>query len=113
MPAITTIVHFTVPAENADRFLAFWQGVIRDEMKRRPGLVDGVLHRSIDADGPYQFINVARWQSAEALESGLRETAQALRQEGVDLAAVMRDLGVTISQHNYVEESRYVGDPQG
>jgi heme-degrading monooxygenase HmoA len=107
MPPITTIVHFTVPAGNADRFLAFWQGTLRDEMRRRPGLIDGILHRGIDPGGPYQFVNVARWQSAEALEAGLRTTAEALRADGVDLGAVLRDLGVIASQHNYLEEIRY------
>jgi hypothetical protein len=105
---ITTIVHFTVPADNAERFLAFWRDTVRDEMRRRPGLIDGVLHRGIDADGPYQFINVARWQSAEALAAGLWETARVLLGQGIDLGAELGEMGVTISQNNYVEEIRYV-----
>jgi hypothetical protein len=110
MTPITTIVHFTVPVANVEKFLAFWQGTVRDEMRRRPGLIDGILHRGVDADGPFQFINVARWHNAEALRAGLRDTAQALLTDGIDLGAVLRDLDVTVSQNNYVEEVRYTAD---
>lgn len=107
MAPITTIVHFQVPAENVERFLDFWKASFPHTMTVQPGLVGGVLHRGIDADGPHQFINVARWESAQALEDGLRATGQMLHGEGVEVPAVFRELGVTISQHNYTEEVHY------
>jgi len=72
MVPITTIVHFQVPAENVERFFAFWRDHIQNNVEGQPGLIDGVFHRGIDPDGPHQFINVAHWDSAEALASGLR-----------------------------------------
>jgi antibiotic biosynthesis monooxygenase (ABM) superfamily enzyme len=109
MAPITTIVQFQVPAENVDRFFAFWQDPIKDEMRRQPGLIDGVLHRAADPDGPFQFVNVARWENAESLAAALRATDEALRREGVVIADVFADLGVTMSQHNYVEAVPYDG----
>src|ERR1700750_1547086 len=108
MAPITTIVHFSVPAGNADRFLAFWQDSIKDQMRQQPGLIDGVLHHRTDPDRPFQFVNVARGKSAESLTAALRATDEALRREGVEIARVFAELGVTISQHNYVEAVRYV-----
>ena len=107
MAPITTIVHFEVPAENVEKFLSFWQDVVQGEMTKQLGLIDGVFHRGIDADGPWQFINVARWQSAEALGAGLRATAEALHRNGTEVAGTFNDLGVKVSQNNYVEEVRY------
>ena len=111
MAPITTIVHFQVPARNADRFFAFWQDSIRDRMRRQPGLMDGVLHRGTDPDGPFQFVNVARWENAESLTAALQATEEALRREGIEIARVFADLEVTISQHNYAEAVRYVPLP--
>lgn len=106
MAPITTIVHFQVPAENVERFFAFWRDHIQKNVEGQPGLIDGVFHRGIDPDGPHQFINVAHWDSAEALASGLRATAEQLH-----VAQVFQDLGVKVSQSNYVEEVRYTANP--
>lgn len=76
MAPITTIVHFKVPAENVDRFFAFWQDSIKDVTGSQPGLIDGIFQRAIDAEGPCQFINVARWESAEHLQAALETTVK-------------------------------------
>ena len=110
MAPITTIVHFQVPTQNIERFFAFWQDTIRDKVRQQPGLIDGIFHRGTDPDGPFQFINVARWDSAEQLEAGLQATEEALRREGVEMAEVFQDLGITASQNNYVEAVRYTAD---
>lgn len=107
MAPITTIVHFSVPADNIDRFFAFWHHSIKDSASRQPGLIDGILHRGVDPDGPFQFINVARRDSAEQLESGLRATVEELHRGGVEMIEVFQELGVEISQNNYVESVRY------
>lgn len=102
MAPITTIVHFEIPAENVDRFFAFWQDYIKDNVSIQPGLIDGIFHRGVDPDGPFQFINVARWESAEQLAAGLQATS-----EDLPVAKVFRDLGVKVSQNNYIEAVRY------
>jgi heme-degrading monooxygenase HmoA len=110
MAPITTIVHFQVPAGSVDRFFAFWQDRIKDTMRRQPGLIDGVLHRGTDPDAPFQFVNVARWESAGSLTAALQATAEALHREGTELSQVFAELGVTVSQNNYVEAVRYAGE---
>lgn len=106
MPAITTIVCFEVPAENVDEFFAFWQDQIKDSVSKQPGLVDGIFHRCTDPDGPFQFVNVAHWDSAEELDAGLQATAEEL-----PVAKVFRELRVKVSQNNYVQAVRYAADP--
>lgn len=108
MDPITTIVHFEVPADNVDRFFAFWQDHIKDKVSRQPGLIDGILYRGIDPDGPFQFINVAFWESAEQLAAGLKKTGE----ERPEIAQVFQDLGVKMSQNNYAEAVRYTADPR-
>lgn len=108
MDSITTIVHFEVPAANVERFFTFWRDRIRDEVSKQPGLIDGVLHRGIDPHGPWQFINVARWESADRLTDALR----AANDDLPELSELFRELGVKVSQNNYVEAVRY-GRPGG
>ena len=106
MAPITTIVHFEVPADNADRFLAFWQDSIRNKVSTQPGLIDGIFYRGIDPDGPFQFINVARWNSAEELQAALQAADEELHQEGAEIGKVFDELGVKLSQNNYIEAVR-------
>lgn len=108
MAPITTIVHFKVPAENEERFFEFWQDHIKDEVGKQPGLVDGVLHRCIDSEGPFQFVNVAHWESPELLATALRQAGE----EMPEIAKVMGELGVEVSQNNYVEAVRYTATPE-
>jgi heme-degrading monooxygenase HmoA len=105
MAPITTIVHFGVPPENIDQFFDFWQKYIKGNVSKQPGLLDGTFYRGIDPDGPYQFINVAHWDSSEQLEAGLLATGEEL-----PIARVFRELGVKVSQNNYVEAVRYTAD---
>jgi quinol monooxygenase YgiN len=105
MAAITTIVHFSVPKENMKELLATWKK-IRDIMLKQPGALDGIFHRTIDDDSPFQFVNVARWESAEALASALKKGEE----EGGELWGLnqeLRRLGARISQSNYVQEVTY------
>ena len=106
MTPITTIVYFSMPNENMDKFLAtwdLWQSVLVDQ----PGALGNVLHRTVDADSLFQFINVARWQSADALTSALRAAAARLESQGVDSQEAFDRLGVRMSQNNYVEEAEH------
>jgi heme-degrading monooxygenase HmoA len=112
MAPITTIVHFEIPAENVDRFFDFWQDSVKDKVNKQPGLIDGTFYRGIDSDGPFQFINVARWDSAEQLKAGLQATGEELHQQGVEMGKVFQDLGVKVSQNNYVEAVRYTATPE-
>ena len=107
MASITTIVRFEMPEENTERFFSLWQK-IRDEVVRQPGIIGGFLHRGVDEDAPFRFINVARWESAEALESGLGTVAETLqREQGIAVREAYEEPGVKMTQNNYTEEGRY------
>src|SRR5450432_2994172 len=98
MATITTIVLFSLPKEKMDGLLAIWKK-IRDIMLKQPGALDGVFHRTIDDESAFQFVNVARWESAEALANALKRGAE----EGSDLWALnqeLRRLGAKVSQNN-------------
>ena len=90
MAPITTIVHFEVPTASIDRFLAFWQDSVKDKVNKQPGLIDGVFYRGLDAGGPFQFINLARWESAGQLQAGLQAAAEELRKEDLDMGQSSR-----------------------
>jgi quinol monooxygenase YgiN len=105
MATITTIVHFSLPKENMDAALAVWKK-IRDIMLNQPGALDGIFHRTIDDDSAFQFVNVARWESVEALANALKRGKEA----GSDLWTLNQELGrlgARVSQNNYVQEVKY------
>jgi heme-degrading monooxygenase HmoA len=110
MTQITTIVHFEVPEENIDEFLSFWQKT-REAMVKQPGITSGIFYRGTDPDAPFQFINVAHWKSAEALEAGLQGTDEELRQRyGITVVGSLKDLDAKVLQNNYVEGVDYTQD---
>jgi quinol monooxygenase YgiN len=105
MATITTIVHFSLPKEKMDELLTIWKK-IRDIMLKQPGALDGVFYRSNDDGSTFQFVNVARWESAEALAKALKRGTE----EGSDLWLLNQELGrlgSRVSQNNYVEEVKY------
>lgn len=61
---VVLINAFEVPAADADTFVAAWQKA-RDYLRSQPGYLDTVLHQSITPDAEFQFVNIARWRSAE------------------------------------------------
>jgi heme-degrading monooxygenase HmoA len=61
---VVLINQFSVPPEDAERFLAVWADDAAF-MKQQPGFVSTQLHRG--TAGSSTFMNVAVWESAEAL----------------------------------------------
>lgn len=106
MARITTIVHFSLPKDNMDAFLESWRK-IQGVMLKQPGVLEGTLHRTLDADSPFQFVNVAHWESPEALQNALRIARDERKADGEDIGETFQRLGVRASQNNYVEEVAY------
>src|SRR5690349_463081 len=77
---ITFVNCFSVPAGREDEFLCLWT-TVNVYMAVKPGYVDHALHRSIDPNAAYRFVNVAHWESAEAWraahDAGFRALVQA------------------------------------
>jgi quinol monooxygenase YgiN len=72
---------FEVSAGREQEFIAWWKQC-SDTLKREPGFLDATLHQSLKPDSRFQFINLAHWATAEALDLALarnRELLQSLQ----------------------------------
>lgn len=79
---VTLINAFEVPALDAETFLAAWEKA-RDYLQSQPGYMDTVLHQAITPEAEFQFVNIARWRTAEefmaaAQSPGFRQAAAGL-----------------------------------
>lgn len=59
---------FSVPKGEEEVFLNVWTAAL-ELMKNEPGLIEAKLHRSLDLEARFQFINVAQWESSQAWEA--------------------------------------------
>ena len=89
-----------------DEFFEIWKGA-QEIMVAQPGAIDNVLHRTVDEDSPFQFINVAHWESPEALANALKASSESGEKGGSGVASAFERLGVHMSQNNYVEVVRH------
>lgn len=65
---VTFINVFEIAPDELDTFLAGWRE--RAEfMSTQPGFRSFRLHRALSPDSRFQLINVAEWESAEALQA--------------------------------------------
>jgi heme-degrading monooxygenase HmoA len=79
---VVLINAFEVPREEAERFIAAWEKS-RDYLASQPGYVDTALHQAVTPGADFQFVNIARWQSAEDFQAAtqsprFRESAAGL-----------------------------------
>jgi len=73
---------FEVPAGDAENFIAAWEKT-RDYLQTQPGYVNTALHQAARPDAEFQFVNIARWRTADdfmaAIQSpGFQESAAGL-----------------------------------
>lgn len=68
--AITLINVFEVPAEQVDRFAAEWRTRAR-LMAAASGFRDATLHRAVSKEARFQLVNVAHWDSEDAMNAAL------------------------------------------
>jgi heme-degrading monooxygenase HmoA len=67
--AVTLINTFIVPEEQEAEFLKNWKKTT-EVYSRTSGFIETHLHRNTGVgDGTFKFINIARWESAEAWRS--------------------------------------------
>ena len=65
---------FVVPQGQENEFIEFWKHAVRD-MKRQPGLISTALHKSLDDEASYRFVNIAHWESPEAYRKAMEDVA--------------------------------------
>lgn len=58
---------FEVPAGTEDAFIEWWEHCSA-ALRGEPGFIDAQLHRSQKRDSRFRFINVAHWETEEALD---------------------------------------------
>lgn len=66
--AVTLINAFTVPVEESEHFLERWTDNARI-MAQQPGFIRAVMYRSLDDRAELRFVNVAEWESGDALDA--------------------------------------------
>lgn len=76
MTAVPFVNCFEVPAGREDQFFALWSEV-NAYMAAKPGYVSHRLHRSLDPDAHFRFVNYAEWETSEqwraAHDEGFRQ----------------------------------------
>ena len=72
--SVTLINLFEVEPDQDEQFIAGWQAA-RDQLSRRPGYLDTTLHRAINPDVDFRFVNVAHWASADAFQTAITDPA--------------------------------------
>lgn len=71
--AVTLVNLFCVSDEMESKFIESWHKTA-EQMEQQPGFIDSTLHRNLEWDKTYQYINVAHWESSDAF----REAQQAV-----------------------------------
>jgi len=67
MQSPTVLINvFEVPANTESEFVAWWKKS-SEVLKKEPGFIEAKLHRSLQSGARFQFINVAYWETEEAL----------------------------------------------
>ncbi len=61
---------FAVSPEMETEFLKTWHETC-EFMRTSPGFIDTTLHRSLDANSRFRFVNIAHWESSEAYKAAL------------------------------------------
>ena len=83
--AVTLLNVFIVPEDKHDEFLENWKKTAKHFAGSNAGFVETHLHRNIGVgNGRFSFINIARWESAEAW----RESHGAYRPTEYDIPGV-------------------------
>jgi heme-degrading monooxygenase HmoA len=65
---VTLINVFEIRADDVDLFLQEWQQRAQF-LSSQPGFRSLRLHRALNPDSQFQLVNVAEWDSAEALDA--------------------------------------------
>jgi heme-degrading monooxygenase HmoA len=81
---VTLINAFSVPPERDAAFVKSWKRVA-GVLSAETGYLDARLHRTIDAQARFRFVNIAHWESREAYAAAMEAFPSAIAEvEGVE-----------------------------
>ena len=67
---VVLINTFAVDESSEEVTLEYWEAA-RDILEQQPGYISTKLHRSLNDDATYRFINVAQWESEAMFKSAI------------------------------------------
>ncbi|MBD2074598.1 antibiotic biosynthesis monooxygenase [Phormidium sp. FACHB-592] len=59
---------FSVPPHQEAAFINLWTEAL-ERSKNEPGFIDAKLHKSLDPNARFEFINIAHWESEAAWQT--------------------------------------------
>ena len=65
---VVLINMFSVEQGKEEEFAKMWAEAL-EFIKNEPGFIDANLHRSLDPNVQFQFVNVAHWKNQEAWQA--------------------------------------------
>lgn len=72
---VTLINAFYVKRGCEDEFILMWNETAR-LMNSQPGFINTKLHRSLNPDSTFSFVNVALWESEETWREAMGSSAE-------------------------------------
>ncbi len=103
---VIVINGFTVPVQESGRFLERWREDAR-VMARQRGMVRARMHRSLIDDAQPRFVNVAEWESREALDAAL-----AIPEFSGSTQRLVDDPGLHVTPHPLLYEVALEVEPE-
>ena len=108
--AVTLLNVFIVPDGKQDEFLANWQKTAAFFRASKTGFIETHLHRNTGVgNATFQFVNIARWDSAEAW----RSAHDAYRPTEYDIEGVLGHPAIFEDVVNMARADEHDGRPIG
>lgn len=74
---VTLINPFHVPESQEQAVLEHWEQA-RDLLETQPGYISTTLHRSLQPNSQFHYINVAKWESTDDFKAAISEMNKSL-----------------------------------
>ena len=94
------IDRFVVPPEAAEEFLHRMK-MNRDFIKKLPGFIEDTAYEQIGGEGEFNYVTVAVWKDAEAIEKANREVFALYQKQNFDMPAFLKRLNIKIDRAIY------------
>lgn len=103
---VTVINKFEVPTKEAERFASEWESD-KEFFRSQSGFLGGTLYRNLDAEAQFLFVNVARWESEEALMAARSVLEKQQAKQGISRLSDWSSRGIKAHIATYRDEVRY------